>query len=127
MPQWEVLTSWIITAHSSLYDQNTFSKTVAQTFVSLHLYGYGTVLATIQKIFTTDGRRPRSITRCYNGSGVDSMYMTTEGMEVQFCPRYEGQLNHMAESTPPPPHPVPSLVHPHDTHHYSTDGLKRTG
>ena len=44
---------------------------VAQTFVSLHLYGYGTVLATIQKIFTTDGRRPRSTTRFYNGFGVD--------------------------------------------------------
>ena len=59
------------------------------------------------------------------------MYMTTEGMEVQFCPRYEGQLNHMAESTPSPPpplpHPVPSPVHPHDTHHYSTVGLKRAG
>ena len=73
---------------------------VAQTFVSLHLYGYGTVLATIQKIFTTDGRRPRSTTRFYNRFGVDSMYMTTEGMEVQLCPGYEGQLNHMAESTP---------------------------
>ena len=55
---------------------------VAQTFVSLHLYGNGTVQATIQKIFTTDGRRPRSTTRFYNGFGVDSMYMTTEGMEV---------------------------------------------
>ena len=98
---------------------------VAQTFVSLHLYGYGTVLATIQKIITTDGRRPRSTTRFYNGFGVDSMYMTTEGMEVQLLPRYEGQLNHMAESTPPPSGSFP--VHPHDTHHYSTDGLKRTG
>ena len=98
---------------------------VAQTFVSLHLYGYGTVLGTIQKIFTTDGGRPRSTTRFYNRFGVDSMYMTTEGMEVQLCPRYEGQLNHMAESTPP--HTVPSPVHPHDTYHYSTDGLKRTG
>ena len=97
---------------------------VAQTFVSLHLYGYGTVLATIQKIFTTDGRRRRSTTRFYNGFGVDSMYMTTEGMAVQLCPRYEGPLNHMAESTSP--HPVPSPVHPHDTHHYATDGLKRT-
>ena len=97
---------------------------VAQTFVSLHLNGYGTVLTTIQKIFTTDGRRPRSTTRFYNGFGVDSMYMATEGMEVQFCPRYEGQLNHMTESTPP--HPVPSPVHPHDAHHYS-DGQKRTG
>ena len=76
---------------------------VAQTCVSLHLYGYGTVLATLQKIFTTDGRKPRSTTRFYNGFGVDFMYMTTEGMEVQLCPRYEGQLNHMAESTPPPP------------------------
>ena len=101
---------------------------VAQTCVSLHLYGYGTVLATLQKIFTTDGRRPRSTTRFYNGFGVDFMYMTTEGMEVQLCPRYEEQLNHMAESTkPPPPHPVPFPVHPHDTHHYSTDGLKRIG
>ena len=103
-----------------------FSKMVAQTFVSLHLYGYGTVLATIQKLFTTDGRRPRSTTRFYNGFDVDSMYMTTKGMEVQFCPRYEGQLNHMAESTPPPPS-GPFLLHPHDTHHYSTDGQKRTG
>ena len=91
---------------------------VAQTFVSLHLYGYGTVLATIQKY------SPRSTTRFYNGFGVDSMYMTTEGMEVQLHPRYEGQFNHMAESTSP--HPVPSPVHPHNTHHYSTDGLKRT-
>ena len=81
---------------------------VAQTFVSLHLYGYGTVLATLQKIFTTDGRSPRSTTRFYNGFGVD--YMTTECMEVQLFPRYEGQLNHMAESTPP--HPVPPPVHP---------------
>ena len=55
---------------------------VAQTFVSLHLYGYGTVLATIQNIFTTDGLRPRSTTTFYNGFSVDSMYMTTEGMEV---------------------------------------------
>ena len=45
---------------------------VAQTFVSLHLYGYGAVLATIQTLFTTDGRRPRSNTRFYNGFGVDS-------------------------------------------------------
>ena len=44
---------------------------------------YGTVLATIQIIFTTDGRRPRSTTRFYNGFGVDSLYMTTESMEVQ--------------------------------------------
>ena len=56
---------------------------VAQTFVSLYLYGYSTVLVTIQTLFTTDGRRPRSTTRFYNGFGVDSMYMTTEGMEVQ--------------------------------------------
>ena len=56
---------------------------VAQTFVSLHLYGYGTVLTTIQKIFTTDGRRPRSTTRFYNRFGVYTlMYMTTEDMEV---------------------------------------------
>ena len=74
---------------------------VAQTYVSLHLYGYGTVLATLQKIFTTDWRKPCSTTSFYNGFGVDSMYMTTERMEVQLCPRYEGQLNHMAESTPP--------------------------
>ena len=46
---------------------------VAQTFVSLHL-------ATTQKILTTDGRRPRSTTRFYNGFSVESMYMTTEGM-----------------------------------------------
>ena len=90
------------------------------------LFGYGTVLATLQKIFTTDGRRPHSTTRIYNRFGVVFMYMTTECMKVQLCPRYEGQLNHMAESTPPPPHPVPSLVDPHNTHHYSTDGLKRT-
>ena len=78
---------------------------VAQPFVSLHLYGNGTVLATIQKIFTTDGRRPRSTTRLYTGFGVDSMYTTTEGMELH--PRYEGQLNHMAESTPLPSGPFP--------------------
>ena len=80
---------------------------VAQTFVSLHRYGYGTVLATLQKIFTTDGRRPRSTTRFYNWFGVDSMSMPTEGMEVQLCQRYEGQLNHMTESTPPPSGPFP--------------------
>ena len=89
---------------------------VAQTFVSLHLYGYCTVLATIQKIFTTDWRRPRSTTRFYNGFGVDSMYMTTEGMEVQLISRYEGQLIHMAGSTPP----IRSLSQYHDTHHYSS-------
>ena len=78
-------------SHSSLYDQNTFSKMVAQT-VSLHLYGYGTVLATIQNIFTTDGRRSRSTTRFYNGFGVDSMYMymTTEGMEGLASPEVRG-------------------------------------
>ena len=89
---------------------------VAQTFVSLHLYGYGTVLATIQNIFTTDGRKPRSTTRFYNRFGVDSMYMTTEGMEVQLCPRYEGQLNHMAVSTPPPPYvPFPRTPSRHSS------------
>ena len=72
-----------------------------------------------KKIFTTDGRRPRSTTRFYNGFGFDFMHMTTECMEVQLCPRYEGQLNHMAEATPPP-HQVPYPVRPHDTHHYST-------
>ena len=34
-----------------------------------------------KKIFTTDGCRPRFTTRFYNGFGVDSMYMTTEGMD----------------------------------------------
>ena len=81
---------------------------VAQTFVSLHLYGYGTVLATIQKLFTTDGRRPRSTTRFNNR--FDSMYMTTEGIEVHICPRYGGQLNHMAESTLPPIRSFPSYT-----------------
>ena len=66
---------------------------VAQTFVSLHLYGYGTVLATIQKIFTTDGRRPRSTTRFYNGFGVDSIHMTTEGMEVQLARGLAGAVD----------------------------------
>ena len=75
----------------ALYDQNTFSKMVAQTFVSLHLYGYGTVLATsLQKIFTTDGSRPRSTTRFYNGFGVDSMYMTTESMARFSLPEVRG-------------------------------------
>ena len=100
---------------------------VEQPFVSLnHLYGYGTVLATLQKIFTTYGRGPRSTTRFHNGFGVDSMYMTTEGIEVQLCPRYEGKLNSMAESTSP--HPVLSpyalttlIITPQ-----RTDGLKRT-
>ena len=87
-----------------------FSKMVAQTFVSLLLYGYSTVLATIKKIFTTDGRRPRSTTRFYNRFGVDSMYMTKEGMEVQLCPRYEGQLNHMAEYTPTPTYTLTTLI-----------------
>ena len=36
---------------------------------------------------------------------------------VQLGPRYEGQLNHMAE---PIPHPFRPLVRPHDTHHYPT-------
>ena len=44
--------------------------------------------------------------------------------QVQLGPRYEGQLNHMAE---PIPHPVRPLVHPHDTHHYLTaDGWAGT-
>ena len=55
---------------------------IDRTFLLRALYGYGTVLTTIQNIFTTDGRRPRSTTRFYNRFGVDSMYMTTEGMEV---------------------------------------------
>ena len=38
-----------------------------------------------KKIFTTDVRRPRSTTKFYNGFGVDSMYMTTEDMEVQLA------------------------------------------
>ena len=76
---------------------------VAQTFVSLHLYGYGTVLATLQKIFTTDGRRPRSTTRFYNGFGVDSMYMTTEGMEVQLARGTEDSLSTWRSLPPPPP------------------------
>ena len=88
---------------------------VAQTFVSLHLYGYGTVLATIQKILTTDGRRPRSTTICYNGFGFDSMHVTTEGMEVQLCPRYEGQLNHVAEATFPPSGPFPCTPSQHSS------------
>ena len=99
---------------------------VAQTFVSLHLYGYGTVLSTTQKIFTTDRRRPRSTTRFYHRFGVDSMYMTTEGMEVQLARGTRDSLTTW-RSLPPPPHTVPSPVHPHDTHHYSKDGLKRTG
>ena len=77
------------------------------------------------KIFTTDGRRPRSTTRFYNGFSVDSMYMTTEGMEVQPTRGTRDSLTTWRSL--PPPHPVPSPVHPHDTHHYSTDGLKRTG
>ena len=82
------------------------------------------VLATTQKIFTTGGCRPRSATRFYNGFGVDSMYITTEGMEVQLCPRYEGQLNHMASLLPPP---IRSLSPYHDTHHYSSaDGRAET-
>ena len=80
---------------------------VAQTFVSLHLYGYGTVLATLQKIFTTDGRRPRSTTRFYNGFGVDSMYMTTECMDVQLCPRYEDSLTTWRSLPPPLSGPFP--------------------
>ena len=76
--------------------------------ITSSIWLYGTVLATIQKIFTTDGRRPRSTTKFYNGFDVDSMYMTTEGMEVQLCPRYERQLNHMT-SLPPPPPPIRSL------------------
>ena len=38
-------------------------------------------------------------------------------VQVQLGPRYEGQLNHMAE---PIPQPVRLLVRPHDTHHYPT-------
>ena len=99
---------------------------VAQTCVSRssiwlwHRAGYVT-----KKISTTDGRRHRSTTRFYNGFGVDSMYMTTEGMDVQLCPRYEDSLTTWRSL--PPPHLVPSLLQPHDTHHYSTDGLNRTG
>ena len=102
---------------------------MAQTFVSLHLYGYGTVLATMQKIFTTDGRRPRSTTRFYNRFSVDSMYMTTEGMDVN-QPEVRGTAGPhggVHKRPPPPPHPVPSPVRPHDTHHYSTaDGRAET-
>ena len=100
---------------------------VAQTFVSLHLYGYCTVLATIQKIFTTHGLRSRSTTRFYNRFGVDTMYMTTEDMEVQLCPRYERQLNHMAESTSPIQSLLPYALTTLIIIPQRTDGLKRTG
>ena len=82
---------------------------VAQTFVSLHLYGYGTVLATLQKIFTTDGRRPRSTTRFYNRFDVDSMYMTTEGMEVQLSRGTRDSLTTWRSLPHPPPPPIQSL------------------
>ena len=36
-------------------------------------------------------------------------------IKVQLGPRYEGQLNHIAE---PIPHPVRPFVRPHDTHYY---------
>ena len=116
---------------SSLYDQNTFSKMVTRTFVSLHLYGYGTVLATIQNIFTTDGRRPRSTTRFYNRFDVDSMYMTTEGMEVQLARGTRDSLTTWRSLPHPAPSPIQSLppyilttliITPQ-----WTDGLKRTG
>ena len=97
---------------------------VAQTFVSLHLYGYGTVLATIQNIFTTDGRRPRSTTRFYNGFGVDSMYMTIEAWRFSFARGTRDSLTTWRSLSPPPSGSFP--VHPHDTHHYSTVRLKRT-
>ena len=84
---------------------------VAQTCVSLHLYGYCTVLDTLQKIFTTDGRKPRSTTRFYNGFGVDFMYMTTEGMEVQLARGTRDNLTTWRSLPPPPPHLVPSPVH----------------
>ena len=92
---------------------------VAQTFVSLHLYGYGTVLAMIQKIFTTDGRRPRSITRFYNGFSVDSMYMTIQKAWRFSLPEVRGTAEPHG-GVYLPPHPVPSPIRPHDTHHYST-------
>ena len=95
---------------------------VAQTFVSLYLYGYGTVLATIQKIFTTDRRRPRSTTRFCNGFDVYDYrrHGCSALPEVRVTAELHGGVY---------PHPVPFPVHHHDTHHYSTaDGrAKRTG
>ena len=104
---------------------------VAQTFVSRHLYGYGTVLATIQTIFTTNGRRPSSNTRFYNRFGVDSMYMTTEGMEVQLGRGTRDSLTtwrRLPHKAPPPIRSLPPytlttlIIIP-----LWTDGLKRTG
>ena len=100
---------------------------VAQTFVSLHLYGYGTVLATIQKIFTTDRRRPRSTTRFYNRFSVDSMYMTTEGMDVNQS-EVRGTAEPHSGDHPPPIRSLPQyalttlIITPQ-----RTDGLNRTG
>ena len=50
----------------------------------------------------------------------------SENSRVQLGPKYDGQLNHMAE---PISHPVRPLVRRHDAHHYpTTDGrLRRTG
>ena len=96
---------------------NTFlSYLILSLYLFIYnLYGYGTVLATLQKIFTIDGRRPLSTTRFYNGFGFDSMYMTTEGMAVQLCRRYQGQLNHMADSTPSPSGPFPRTPSRHSS------------
>ena len=45
-------------------------------------------------------------------------------LEIQPYPRYEGQLNLMAE---PIPHAVRPLVRPHDTHRYPTATGGRDG
>ena len=97
---------------------------VAQTFVSFHLlvYGYGTVLATIQNIFTTDGCKPRSTTKFYNGFGVDSMYMTTDGMEVQLA-RGMRDSRTTWRSLPPPSGPFPRTP----SRHLSLRHRERTG
>ena len=51
-----------------------------------------------------------ALSHCKAGCYINEQCMN----QVQLGPRYEGQLNHMAE---PIPHPVRPLVLLHDTHH----------
>ena len=55
---------------------------VAQTFVSLHLYGYGTVLATVQKYSPQMGVDHVPLQDFTMDLVLTLMYMTTEDMEV---------------------------------------------
>ena len=88
---------------------------VAQTFVSLHLYGYGTaMLATIQKYSPQMGVYHVPL-QDFTMDLVLTMYMTTEGMEVQLARSARDSLTTWQSVSPPPSGPFPRIPSRHSS------------